>query len=92
MPGKFKNALARLFIQAQSLVYGCSHFNSAALTFMCPFREFDFRHQFRLDPMRTPCAFNLFAKWIFVGLQRVQFFPERSMCRSRKATARIANM
>src|SRR5947209_9404878 len=89
---KFKDALAWLFVEAQTLENGCAHLDSATLAFVGPFGKFNFRHQLRLDPMRLAGAFDFYAKWIFGCLQRMQFLPHGCVCGFSKSASCVANV
>jgi hypothetical protein len=84
-------ARARLLVEAQSLKHGSAHLDAAALSFMRPLSELDFRHQFRLHVVHAAIALHLTEEGIAAGFKRVQALPHLGVSLFRESAARLAD-
>ena len=72
---KLKHALARFFVEPQSLKDGRAHLDLAALAFVGSLGKFDLGNQLRLYPVGSAGCINFLSKRVFIGFKLLQPLP-----------------
>src|SRR4051812_14776390 len=87
-----KHAFSSWLVETESFINRRAHLDCAALAFVGPFGELNFRNEFGFNPMRTSRRFYLSEERTFVRLDLLQPFPEVGVRGGVEAAASVADM